>query len=65
MTTLYFVFFCCILLYSQNDLEHGNGTFIWVDGYNYTGGWVNGIKNGYGEYFYKNGDNYKGQVRDN
>ena len=27
------------------------------------GGWVDGQKTGYGEYFYKNGDSYKGQVR--
>ena len=28
----------------------------------FQGGWVDGQKTGYGEYFYKNGDSYKGQV---
>ncbi len=46
----------------QNDLEHGNGTFLWTDGYKYSGGWELGIKSGYGEYFYNNGDVYRGMV---
>jgi hypothetical protein len=50
------------LLFVQNDLEHGNGTFLWTDGYKYTGGWDTGIKSGYGEYFYNNGDVYRGMV---
>ena len=50
----------CLLL--QNDLENGNGTFVWTDGYKFTGAWVDGRKTGYGEYFYKNGDTYKGNV---
>ena len=29
----------------------------------FQGGWVDGQKTGYGEYFYKNGDSYKGQVK--
>ena len=36
---------------------------MWTDGYKYTGGWENGIKSGYGEYFYNNGDVYRGMVR--
>ena len=49
----------------QNDLENGNGTFIWTDGYKFSGAWIDGRKTGYGEYLYKNGDNYKGNVRNN
>ena len=47
----------------QNDLENGNGTFLWADGYRYTGAFVEGLKTGYGEYYYKNGDSYKGLVK--
>ncbi len=43
-------------------MEHGNGTFLWTDGYKYSGGWELGIKSGYGEYFYNNGDVYRGMV---
>ena len=50
---------------SKNDLENGNGTFIWTDGYKFSGAWIDGRKTGYGEYFYKNGDNYKGTVSEN
>ena len=46
----------------KNDLEDGNGTFLWADGYRYTGAFVEGLKTGYGEYYYKNGDSYKGLV---
>ena len=39
---------------------------MWADGYRYTGAFIDGLKTGYGEYYYKNGDNYKGmfQVED-
>ena len=43
-------------------MENGNGTFLWADGYRYTGAYVQGLKTGYGEYYYKNGDSYKGLV---
>ena len=58
----YTVGFNDYLPFLQDDLENGNGTFIWTDGYKFTGSWVDGRKTGYGEYFYKNGDNYKGTV---
>ena len=44
-------------------MENGNGTFLWADGYRYTGAFVEGLKTGYGEYYYKNGDSYKGRVK--
>ena len=50
-------------IYFQNDLENGNGTFVWADGYRYTGAFIDGLKTGYGEYYYKNGDNYKGMFQ--
>lgn len=52
----------CTDHFFQNDLENGNGTFLWADGYRYTGAFVEGLKTGYGEYYYKNGDSYKGTV---
>ena len=35
---------------------------MWADGYRYTGAFIDGLKTGYGEYYYKNGDSYKGTV---
>ena len=55
--------YCDRLNCLQNDLENGNGTFVWADGYKYTGAFINGLKTGYGEYYYKNGDSYKGMFQ--
>ena len=30
------MFIDSLISYPQNDLENGNGTFIWTDGYKYT-----------------------------
>ena len=38
----FYAFKVCFLFVTnllQEDLEDGNGTFVWTDGYKYSGGW--------------------------
>ena len=39
---------------------HGKGKLTYADGSYYDGEWVNGLKEGYGEEFYRGGTQYKG-----
>ena len=61
-------------LYSSNcvsgNCEDGYGTFIWGDetqwaGDKYTGDWKNGMRDGFGTYFYNGGSKYIGQYVQN
>lgn len=40
--------------------KHGEGTFIWADGKEYSGGWKEGKQHGIGTYKSSNGDVKKG-----
>ncbi len=35
----------------KNGLPWGNGSMTWKNGESYTGSWISGIKQGYGNYF--------------
>lgn len=43
------------------DLEHGTGKMLYLDGCTYEGQFKAGCQHGHGKYTYKNGDTYDGQ----
>ena len=43
---------------------HGEGTFEWKDGRKYVGRYINGEKNGYGEFYWPDKTTYKGSWRE-
>ena len=38
--------------------------WVWADGKRYTGGYLNGMQNGDGDFKFPNGDHYVGQMKD-
>lgn len=53
----------------DDDVEHGKGTYTWVNGDTYTGLWNQGVKQGYGVYTWgsepQKGDRYEGDWNNN
>lgn len=49
----------------EGEVKHkkpdGRGTMFYADGREYTGMWINGLKNGEGKLTFMNGDSYEGQ----
>ncbi len=43
----------------KDDQQNGNGTYYFVNGKKYTGGWVNNQKTGQGVLILANGDRYE------
>lgn len=44
----------------MNDLKHGQGEEYFENGDHFIGDYKNGKPNGYGEYYWSNGNFYKG-----
>ena len=55
----------------RDDLKDGHGIYTWPDPddptkhYRYTGNFLKGKRNGYGQCFYPNGSRYVGDYKDN
>jgi len=43
---------------------HGKGVYTFSDGRKYVGSWKNGLRNGYGEFYFPDGWVDKGQWKD-
>jgi len=43
---------------------HGNGTFTWPDRRKYVGGYMNGKKEGFGQFYFADGTAYIGYWKD-
>lgn len=41
-------------------MKHGHGVQKWPDGSKYDGQWLEGKANGFGKFYYPNGDYYEG-----
>lgn len=55
--------------YTLNRSPHGNGTFTYIDGSKYTGGWMydlfkNSVMDGQGTFVFKGGEKYVGNWKD-
>jgi len=49
----------------KNNMQHGQGTYIYSNGDKYIGEWKDNKRDGQGTFFYSNGDKYVGKWKDN